>query len=341
MYIDERLLAYKPISVTLNFDWDNTTYHERVRMRHDYIEEQKKKNPNYVGWDFIEYIVSTHGEKYKETHFCISQNKIISTIGQVCYFNKKLGQLVTSFGYQKSGYYATTGWFKETGKFYIRIHRAVASTFIPIPKELRNEIEILLVGHKDDVKHNNLRSNLGWVKHEENTKHAVLTGRIKSRSIKGVWAIEDEFYGKELYFKNRTETLEMFPYSTGIINSINKGIIHAGFRWYVVMEEDFPEIKEKIEDELLKRINDKPYIDVKSKPILGTVVKDSPLKGLQFVVIGALEIKKLKLNLGNVKSVACKLRAKAHGCTWEYIEKNDVSKYQRGLTTDQLKILKS
>ena len=42
MNIDERLLAYKPISVTLNFDWENTTYDERVQMRHDYIEEQKK-----------------------------------------------------------------------------------------------------------------------------------------------------------------------------------------------------------------------------------------------------------------------------------------------------------
>ena len=53
MNIDERLLAYKPISVTLNFDWENTTYDERVQMRHDYIEEQKKKDPNYVGWDFF------------------------------------------------------------------------------------------------------------------------------------------------------------------------------------------------------------------------------------------------------------------------------------------------
>jgi hypothetical protein len=31
MKIDERLLAYKPISVTLNFDWENTTYDERVQ----------------------------------------------------------------------------------------------------------------------------------------------------------------------------------------------------------------------------------------------------------------------------------------------------------------------
>ena len=41
MNIDERLLAYKPISVTLNFDWDKMSYDERVLARHNYIEEQK------------------------------------------------------------------------------------------------------------------------------------------------------------------------------------------------------------------------------------------------------------------------------------------------------------
>lgn len=62
MDIDERLLAYKPISVTLNFDWDKMSYDERVLARHNYIEEQKKKDPNYVGYDFLEHFSSLHAD---------------------------------------------------------------------------------------------------------------------------------------------------------------------------------------------------------------------------------------------------------------------------------------
>lgn len=339
MKIDERLLAYKPISVTLNFDWEKMSYDERVLARHNYIEEQKKKDPNYIGWDFIEYVVSTHGEKYKQTHFCISKTKIINTIGQICYFNKKLGKNVISFGYQKSSYRTANAWFKETGDFYIRLHRAVACTFIPIPKELRNNIKKLVVGHKDDIKQNNFRSNLEWVTNEQNTKHAVKTGRIKSRNVKGVWMIEDEFFGREIYFKSRTEALEIIPYSSGIIDSINNGTIHNGFMWFVVSDEEIPDQWVGIEDELLKRIKDRPYVCINSKPILGTVVNDSALKGLKFIVIGTLEIKKLNFNLGNVKASASGLRPKAHGCSWEYIKKIDVRKYQRGLSEEQLMLL--
>ena len=60
MNIDKRLLAYKPISITLNFDWDKMSYDERVLARHNYIEEQKKKDPNYVGYDFLEHFSSLH-----------------------------------------------------------------------------------------------------------------------------------------------------------------------------------------------------------------------------------------------------------------------------------------
>lgn len=79
--IDERLLAYKPISVTLNFDWENTTYDERVQMRHDYIEEQKKLDPNYVGWDFPELVSSKHGGITKNITYYRDFSRVVNTLG--------------------------------------------------------------------------------------------------------------------------------------------------------------------------------------------------------------------------------------------------------------------
>jgi len=50
------------------------------------------------------------------------------------------------------------------------VHRLVASTFI------RNRKNKPCVNHLDGIKHNNVSTNLNWVTHSENTRHAIRTG---------------------------------------------------------------------------------------------------------------------------------------------------------------------
>jgi hypothetical protein len=72
----------------------------------------------------------------------------------------------------KNGYFR----IRLNGKKY-SIHRLIAETFIPNPD---NKPE---VNHKDGNKLNNHISNLEWVTHSENTKHAFKMGLIDKSSI--------------------------------------------------------------------------------------------------------------------------------------------------------------
>lgn len=73
--------------------------------------------------------------------------------------NKPINQFVDNVGYKQCIL------FLNGKKFYKRVHRLVAETYISNPEKLPQ------VNHKDGNKLNNNVSNLEWVSNSQNTKH--------------------------------------------------------------------------------------------------------------------------------------------------------------------------
>lgn len=96
---------------------------------------------------------------------------LVSNLGNVksLYYNKLVKQTLT-----KHGYY-TIGLYKHQKCFLTFVHRLVAQAFIPNPNNLPQ------INHKDEVKTNNIVTNLEWCDAKYNTNYGNC---IKKRSEK-------------------------------------------------------------------------------------------------------------------------------------------------------------
>ena len=91
---------------------------------------------------------------------------------------------ILKFGVSQ-GYLAVT-LAKDKINKKIRVHKLVASTFIPNPENKPH------INHKDGNKHNNAVDNSEWITPKENTKHAFENGLIKGMcSFKGYHHTEE------------------------------------------------------------------------------------------------------------------------------------------------------
>jgi hypothetical protein len=96
---------------------------------------------------------------------------------------------------------------KHNGVAPKKVHRLVATTFIPNPNNLPQ------VDHIDGDKSNNCVSNLEWVTNDENQRRAVNRGAYTGRTPKNVklyggqilTAISEGYYGVDLFENNDVE----------------------------------------------------------------------------------------------------------------------------------------
>jgi len=101
---------------------------------------------------------------------------MVSDCGEIISLNinKPICQWVDNVGYLQ------VNLRKEGKKYYKRVHRIVAETFIPNPLNLPQ------VNHKDGNKRNNNIDNLEWTNNKQNTLHGYQNNLYHSnkRSIK-------------------------------------------------------------------------------------------------------------------------------------------------------------
>lgn len=94
-----------------------------------------------------------------------------------------------------------------------RVHRLVAQTFIPNPENKPQ------VNHIDGDKLNNDVSNLEWVTHTENIKHAFENNLIKTKKPIQLIKISD---GTVLYFESTAEASRFLGVNNGTLNAVLK-----------------------------------------------------------------------------------------------------------------------
>ena len=120
-------------------------------------------------------------------HFKVIQgyeNYSVSNRGNV--INNKSNKTVKKF-YNMG--YEIVSLFNANQQKSLKVHRLVASAFIPNPQNKR------CVDHIDNDKTNNKVSNLRWATHQENCRNRVTTGKS---GVKGVYEFKS-FEGQTLY----------------------------------------------------------------------------------------------------------------------------------------------
>ncbi|UOX39629.1 putative HNH homing endonuclease [Aeromonas phage ZPAH34] len=334
MKIDERLLFYKPISIVLNFDWDILTYDQRVQLRHEYIEKQRKKNPNYVGWDFPEHFGSKYGGgKNKESKTIVDFSKLISTSGRLISSGRK--DLSVTIGYNNGKGYLAVDLKTKNGFERFKAHRVVACTFIPIPKHLKSFKKKLVVNHKNDNKTHNLKSNLEWVTQKENILKAIGSGVKKSTYFKCIVKLPGPLFEKEYYFY-QIPSLRKYGFNNGeVYDAINTGNLYLNCLWEKVDAEEVQNKELGISNKDLKILRDPSNGRSNVLATVGTIISEGPCKNQQFVLYGSKELEKYGFSPSGIADNINKKIRFHKGCIWTRVSKEEGSKYPNGLTDEQ------
>lgn len=332
--IDKRLLAYKPISITLGFDWENTTLDQRAQMRWDYIQEQKKLDPNYVGYDFPEHFSSTHGGRVKKIVYDVAFDLLVNTIGQVISARKE--DLLISFGGVTAHGYRVASFYHGNKLAPRRVHRLLGCTFLPVPEELKEDRYKLTINHKNDISWSNCLSNLEWTTLRENTIKAVETGKIKSGSLKFTITHPGPLLGKEYYFFSKQDLVKQKFSPAPAWKSVRTGCEYLCGIWTEISKEEVMNKPIGVPVDERGLIFDKNNGRRDANACVGTIVTDGPCKGDKFAIFSTAMLVSYGFDTSAVYA-AIKGKLKVSGaCTWERMTREEAKDLPIGLTPEQL-----
>ena len=321
----------KLISDILNLSLAKEDHEETVQKRWDYIQEQLKLDPDWVGYEHAEY---HHGRVDLFINF---NGCIISTNGEVFNNTGLLNKVYTN----NCKYKFTTLKNKEKSSSYF-IHRLLASTFLPRKDDLVSKpFHRLQVNHKDGVKVNNILFNLEWCTPSENIIHALKEGlsvpppaglnNKHTIPLLATVVMIGPFKGKQFVLVGKQEFINHGFHQGGAHRCYNKDLETSNGCTWVGIDPD------KISD--YPRTPPEGYLDYyrenyllsmpTSIPIVGTIER-GPHAGYTFCLIGRKEIKAAGFIDSHVREAGHK-NGMHKGCRWKVISKEEVDHYQRTL----------
>lgn len=334
--------VYKPLTDILGLQYDGTmSYEERVQKRYNYVKEQLELDPNYEGWDWMEYRVYSRTPSKVEKLLYNTDQVLISTKGKMAKkkFNAK-GTNVTIGAF--AGRYLRTSARTFDGVIDVYLHRAVACTFIPKPEKYKNVLYTnLTANHKNLKVTHNYFGNIEWTTQKDNVRHAVENDKaglsdqtFKGQTIVGKYIHGGEYLGKYLVFSSKRDIKKAKLDTISIYQAIRGETTTVyGCKWCRLPKEESPEHNH---DLLLHILSDRKRSLGTVKPLLVTIQKEGPYKDQQFIIIGAEDVRMFGFNQGHVSAV-CNGKLKTHGgCRWEYILHEEIDNYQRNPTQEQL-----
>lgn len=132
------------------------------------------------------------------------------------------GRLLTPRSDGKENGYLVVCLYKGGEKYYKKVHRLVAETFIDNPDNKKE------VNHKDGNKRNNVISNLEWVSGKENMAHAVKNGALNHNYHSGIYARKIRCVETGCVFNNAVDAARKMELGTS--PAIGAGMIRSAIR---------------------------------------------------------------------------------------------------------------
>lgn len=336
---------YRPLTDILGLRYDESmTYEERVQKRYDYVKEQLEKDPNYEGWDWVEY--RPYSRSYIGIEFPLQRSftDMISTKGKLAKQKFNSIKTVVTIGYIAGRYLKGSVRFDKRS-CPVHIHRVLGCTFIPKSKRYKDTFYVNLVcNHKNLKTTHNLFKNIEWCTQKDNVRHGIKNNKVRKcdptvrgHAIVGMSVIPGNNAGKYLVFDSKQEVKKAKLDTISIYQAIRGESETAyGCKWFRISKDETPEHSYEL---LLDILSDRKRNLSTVKPLLATIVKEGSMKGQQFVIIGAESVRGFGFDQGHVSRV-CSGKLKTHaGCFWKYIKNDEVDKYQRNPTLEQLNYL--
>lgn len=326
-------MSIKTLTEILNLSLELKDYEERVQKRYDYIQEQLEKDPNWVGYDYLEY---WHGRA--DIHYFLHKS-VISTNGEIY---KLVGEEWSKAAHNRMELYLTKS-FNLSGKTKnFQIHRCVATTFIPKYEHLKDvPYWKLEVNHKDGDKHNPKISNLEWMTKSENTQHALDNGLQKSgksceqsKLYLATVTADCKYKGEKFTVSGNLNFKNIGFSKASIVRYVSgKRYVAYGCHWEEITKEEGLKYQDTPPDGFLEFIFSNRNTYLPGMLTLLVTIMDGEFKGYRFVLSGAKELKAHGFNQGLV-SRSMRLNHIHKSCKFEKISISESLNYPRGCSKD-------